>query len=178
MHRIQAWFRGRRARSKVQLIDPDSLGLVRKALDHVALFAQIPQLTKQRLLTKLRRKRFPASEPIVREDEVGDSFYIIEAGVSFKTLPECLSRSLGLILIDRLLWQVATVWVEGDQVHRMGQWGTFGEMALVDPDYVNSATIRAETSVVVLRMGRADFFTVMKSFEEDLAAEEQGKLGQ
>lgn len=51
-------------------------------------------------------------------------------------------------------------------------------MALVDPDYVNSATIRAETSVVVLRMGRADFFTVMKSFEEDLAAEEQGKLGQ
>ena len=57
--RIQKTWRGRRARSQIQLIDPASLGHAKKAIDDVALFAQIPQLTKQRLLTKLRRKRYP-----------------------------------------------------------------------------------------------------------------------
>ena len=89
-------------------------------MDDVALFAQIPKLTKQRLLTKMRcetpyndficahcmepeiwciavpcgyscrRKRYAAGAEIIAQAEAADSFFIIETGV-------------------------VTVWVDGEQ---------------------------------------------------------------
>ena len=59
------------------------------------------------------------------------------------------------------------------QVHRMAQWGTFGEMALVDVTYTTPATIKADTPVIALKVLRNDFFQVMHSFEEDTRMEEQ-----
>ena len=58
----------------------------------------------------------------------------------------------------------------------MAQWGTFGEMALVDVSYTTPATIKADTSVIALKILRNDFFAVMQSFEEDLATEEGAQV--
>jgi hypothetical protein len=146
--RIQAHWRGRSQRAIMQLIDPETLGECAAALDDVTLFAQIPQLTKRRLLSKLQRKHFAVGADLVLQSSRGDAFFIIEEGV-------------------------VTVWVNNHQVHRMGTMATFGEMALMDSDYSTPATIRAETSVVALRLGRDYFFQTMSSFEEDAALEER-----
>ena len=59
-----------------------------------------------------------------------------------------------------------SVVVNGNPVHRLSTWGTFGEMALVDTDYVNRATVVVESQTArLLRLDRAAFFEVMESFE-------------
>jgi hypothetical protein len=59
------------------------------------------------------------------------------------------SFRLYVIIILSVLHAVAegalSVVVNGNPIHRLSTWGTFGEMALVDTDYVNCATVVVES---------------------------------
>lgn len=80
---------------------------------------------------------YPAETILCREGERGDTFYIIEDGeVAF------------------------TLWMEGDDHHflRLGERGDFfGEMALLDEDYVRSASVITTQPTTVLEIDRSSF---------------------
>ena len=122
------------------------------ALDSVALFEQIPQLTKGKLVNTFKISHWKLGEKVVQQDLASDGFYVVAEGV-------------------------LSIQVNGNQVHRLSMWGTFGEMALVDTDYTSRATVVVESRLArLLRLDRKDFFAVMESFEEDEEEERAMKV--
>jgi len=151
--RIQAVFRGRRVRSNIKNLSQEQLASAQMALDNVALFEQIPSITKARLVHAFKISHWKLSEKVVVQDVYSDGFYVVAEGA-------------------------LSVVVNGNPVHRLSTWGTFGEMALVDTDYVNRATVVVESQTArLLRLDRAAFFEVMESFEEDEEQESQQQEG-
>lgn len=72
-----------------------------------------------------------AGETVVAEGDVGDGFFIIEAGT-----------------VD--------VTIRGEHIRTLGAGGTFGEIALLR-DIPRTATVRAETPLVLRTIDRDDF---------------------
>lgn len=93
---------------------------------------------------QLKRAHFHQGEVIIRQGEIGDRFYIIEAG------------------------QVEIVRVEpGRSEERLavrGEGDSFGEIALIH-DVSRTATVRCLTPVDVVTFNRRDFQTLVGSYE-------------
>ena len=88
------------------------------------------------LAGSVRIRKFGAGETLMRQGEIGDTFYIIRHGV-----------------VD-----VTTNGADGNQVHiaELIRQAFFGEVALMTGEPRN-ATIRARTDVEVLEMSRSGF---------------------
>mgnify|MGYP001619094648 CR=1 FL=1 len=106
-----------------------------RLLRSVPLFEGAPKDAMAQLVQDLVEERQPAGTVIIRQDEPGETFHIVSSG--------------------RLLI------VQGKQgvsraVRRIGPGEFFGEIALVQ-DCPRTATVRAETEVVLLTLSRASF---------------------
>ncbi len=121
-------------------------------LRSVPLFAGLPEGEITRLAAKLRSVDVPSQTTLVREGEPGDHFYIILTG-QFEIV-----KAPG-----------------GPDERRLGLRGPgefVGEMSLLNPDGLRTATVRACTAGQVLEMTRADFDGLLSrqpSFAYDLA---------
>jgi hypothetical protein len=150
--RIQSVFRGRRVRAKITNLSTDQLAAAVASLDNITLFEQIPALTKSRLVQAFKISHWRLGEQVVEQDVYSDGFYMVAEGV-------------------------LSVLVNDNPIHRLSTWGTFGEMALVDSEYVSRATILVESGKArLLRLSRAMFYEVMESFEEDEEEEQKSRL--
>jgi Cyclic nucleotide-binding domain len=100
--------------------------------EHVGRLAAVPlfgQLSARQLRALSRataRVQFGRGDPIVREQEPGDGFYVMQDGSAIVT-------------------------VAGDRKASLEAGGYFGEMAVIDGG-PRSATITAETNVLVLKL--------------------------
>lgn len=109
---------------------------IRQLLAGVDLFQSLSVAEHDRLVQSSRMQIFAAGEKLCRQNEAGDSFFIIRSG------------------------RVA-VWVSGAdakplQVATLEQGGFFGEMSLLT-GAPRSGTVVAETDVEVIRIDKADF---------------------
>lgn len=105
------------------------------------LFGQLPNDLINKMAEALEEKHYKAGEIIIRQDEPGDSFYIIMSGSALAVR-------------------------DGAEVHRYERAGEyFGERALVKNE-TRGATIHAVTPVTVLYLTRKDFTNLMGKMEE------------
>jgi CRP-like cAMP-binding protein len=102
------------------------------------LFAALPGEDLARIALLAEEERRGAGEEVFREGDVADALYLVASG-RVKVL------RAGAVVAD------------------LGEREVFGEMAVLDPA-PRSATVRAATDVVLLRIRREDF--------QDLLAEE------
>ena len=102
------------------------------------LFAALPGEDLARIALLADEERRGAGEEVFREGDVADALYLVASG-RVKVL------RAGAVVAD------------------LGERDVFGEMAVLDPA-PRSATVRAATDVVLLRIRREDF--------QDLLAEE------
>ena len=102
------------------------------------LFAALPGEDLARIALLADEERRGAGEEVYREGDVADALYLVASG-RVKVL------RAGAVVAD------------------LGERDVFGEMAVLDPA-PRSATVRAATDVVLLRIRREDF--------QDLLAEE------
>ncbi len=105
------------------------------------IFGQLPDDLVKRMAEALEERHYKARETIIRQDELGDSFYILLQGSALATR-------------------------DGTEVHRYDRPGEyFGERALLKNE-PRSATIIALTAVTVLFLTRKDFTDLMGKVEE------------
>lgn len=88
---------------------------------------------------------YRADEKIIEEGEKGDSFYIIREGTV-----DVLTESDG----------------ETVPIATLGPGEIFGEMALIDEGGSRSATVAAQTRVVVLRFPQENFMELLESHDD------------
>jgi sigma-B regulation protein RsbU (phosphoserine phosphatase) len=114
------------------------IALIRK----VPLFASLRGTETEFLAEILRGVEIPAGTLLFRESEPGASFNILVDG------------------------QVEVIKALGTPDERLlavrGPGDFFGEMSLLDPDGLRTASVRARTSVRLLEMARADFDAVLQ----------------
>jgi len=103
----------------------------------VPLFSRLDSPEIGLLTTILHERQIPAGTLLFREGDAGDRFYVILDG------EVSVIKALGTS--DELL--IAT--------RRAGEF--FGEMSLIEPDGLRTASIRAATSLRMLEMARSDF---------------------
>jgi CRP-like cAMP-binding protein len=110
--------------------------------------------TNEELAANLRRMKVPAGTELIRQGDVGDAFYILEAGAMEAVIDDVAVRPLG----------------PGD---------SFGEIALLR-DVPRTATIRATRASIVLALDREHFLAAVTGRREAAAAAEEvirGRLG-
>lgn len=105
-------------------------------LARVPLFEGLTKAERTAVAGHLREEWFSADEDIVTADTVSDRFYVVTAGR-------------------------AKVLVKGRTVRTIGPGGFFGEMSLLDGS-PRSATVRAETQVHTLWLGRLAFLGLLE----------------
>jgi small-conductance mechanosensitive channel/CRP-like cAMP-binding protein len=143
--RTRVWYATRRAgmeipfpiRTIVPSTDqaPDVTGMRRAALDRIDLFAALDTESRSRLVAAMREQHFAAGEDIVRQDDPGDSLFMIGRGeVEVRVSTGGISR------------RVATI----------GPGQIFGEMSLMlgEP---RQATCTALTDTVCYLIDRTAF---------------------
>lgn len=92
----------------------------------IPIFAPLPEAQLEQLARALREQSVSAGEPVVREGESGDRFYVVESGD-----------------LD--------VSVHGDKVRMIGPGDHFGEIALLrDVPRTATVTARSDTGLYVL----------------------------
>lgn len=101
----------------------------------VPLFAALPGEELAELGIIAEEVEAEAGEEVVREGETGDAMYLVVEGR-------------------------VRVLRGGRELSTLGEREPFGEMALLDPA-PRSATVRAETDVRLLRIGREDFEVIL-----------------
>jgi MFS family permease len=99
----------------------------------LSLFAPLPLAIVETLALRLRERSHPAGEPIVRQGEPGDTFYVIADGT-------------------------VEVQVDGAVRRQEGAGEFFGEIALLR-DVPRTATVTALTPVTTLALDREDFLS-------------------
>lgn len=107
-----------------------------KLLQQVPLFEGLSKSELSQVAGHLREQWFAAGEDIVLADDKSDRFYVITEGR-------------------------AKVLVKGKSVRTVSPGGYFGEMALLDGS-PRSATVRAETQVHTLWLGRLAFLGLLE----------------
>jgi cAMP-dependent protein kinase regulator len=114
-------------------------------LDRVPLFLNATYEDLEPIAAMLTAQQYAAREVVIRQGDPGDTFYIIERG-------------------KLQIWQQ-----QGDEppgyVQSLGPGQSFGEAALVT-DQPRNATVIAETPVVLLTLGRADFDALVREHLE------------
>ena len=118
-------------------------------LGRLPLFADLNPQERAALAARLRRQQVPAGTAVVRQGEVGDTFYVIQSGQA-----EVLQGSDGEERRQRVL----------------GPGAYFGEIALL-MDVPRTATVRALTPLVLYTLERGDFETLLQRILPRLAAE-------
>lgn len=108
-----------------------------KILRQVSLFASLPQTEIQQLADSLRTVEFQSQSIVMREGERGNRFYIVLSGeieiIKAMDTPE-----------ERLLGT-------------RGAGEYIGEMSLLNPDGLRTASVRATAATQMLEMTRDDF---------------------
>jgi small-conductance mechanosensitive channel/CRP-like cAMP-binding protein len=123
---------------------PDPIAMRQAALERVDLFATLDPSSRAQLVDQMREQHFAASEDIVREDEAGDSLFVIARGdVEVRVSTNGITR------------QVAT----------LGSGQIFGEMSLMLQE-PRQATCTALTDTVCYVIDRAAFGALLAARPE------------
>jgi serine phosphatase RsbU (regulator of sigma subunit) len=111
-------------------------------IDKITLFSSLPRSEIEFLVEALRPIELEPDTVLFREGDLGDKFYIILKGQVE------IIKALGT----------------GDEqvLDRRGPGGFFGEMSLLLPDNLRTASIRTRTPVKMMEMSRADFDTLLQ----------------
>jgi len=109
-------------------------------LERSAFFHFLPEESLAGVAAALREESFEFGEVIVRQDEEADAFFILTSGRARVVKETARGEELALAVLR-----------PGDQ---------FGEQALLGGG-LRSATVRCSTAVVVLRLDRSDFVTLL-----------------
>lgn len=104
-------------------------------------FHRIPPANIQAIFMRMQRMTFAAGETIIRQGDEGDFFYAIAKGKCIVTRETPLNR-------------------EGIKLAELSMGDTFGEEALIS-DARRNATVTAGTDVVLMRLGKEDFRTLL-----------------
>jgi sigma-B regulation protein RsbU (phosphoserine phosphatase) len=115
-------------------------------LDNVPLFASLPRAEVERLSASLPRRDLQPGDILLHEGEPGDHFYLIACG-DLEVVKSIGTPDEQLIGISK----------PGDCI---------GEMSLLNPDRLRSATARARTAVSVLEMQRADLDALLRRYPQ------------
>jgi MFS family permease len=110
----------------------------------VPMFAPLPLTMIEQLAGAVDPSRWPAGTAIVEQGDASDCFYIIAAGR-------------------------AAVIHDGSQVAELGVGEGFGEIALLR-EVPRTATVRAETELEVMRLGRAEFLAAITGTDQSVEA--------
>lgn len=118
------------------------MDLRKTLIKRVPLFASLHSTEIQYLAEILHESEVPANTLLFREDELGNRFYIIMDGQIeiIKALGTPDERLLGV----------------------RGRGEFFGEMSLLDPDGLRTASVRTRTPVRLLEMTRPDFEALLQ----------------
>jgi cyclic nucleotide-binding protein len=104
-------------------------------LGAIPMFAPLPRLDLERLASMLDRIEVPAGVEVIRQGDVGDRFYVVDAG-AFEIVHD------GVRIADA---------IEGDY---------FGEIALLH-DVPRTATVRATTDAAVWALDQEEFLATV-----------------
>jgi MFS family permease len=113
-----------------EVVPPPQLPLV----DHVAVFAPLSLVVKERIASHLVRVDIAAGDTVIRAGELGDRFYVVDDG---QLTVEAHTGSV-----------------------RVGPGDFFGEIALLR-DLPRTATVRADTDARLYALERDDFLAVV-----------------
>ncbi|MCB0001220.1 MAG: SpoIIE family protein phosphatase [Anaerolineae bacterium] len=116
----------------------------------VALFAALSDGALDEITAAMPISRWPAGSVIYQEGEPGDSLCIVREGT---------------IEVIKAL-NTAEEWL----VRRMGPGNFVGELVLLEPGSIRSATVRALTDVEIASLGRAEFDALL-AHQPHVAAE-------
>ena len=109
-------------------------------LEQVGLFSRCTDRQRRTIARHTTTAEFPAGSELIREGEPGDALFIILEGK-------------------------AIVRVAGVEVNRVGPGAYFGELAILDGE-PRSATVVAETDIVVAAIGSRMFRTLLREFSD------------
>jgi MFS family permease len=132
------------ARIDAQAAAPESQEL--RLLTGVPLFAPLPGTSLEHIAGRLVPLRIEPGTVIVREGDAGDRFYVIVEGE-------------------------VEISAEGNPVATQGPGGYFGEIALLK-DVPRTATVTAETPVVLYALDREDFLATVTGHSPSAKAAE------
>lgn len=104
----------------------------RAILAAVPGLSDLPPLALQALVNCMREETHASGAMVVVEGDIGDRFYIIARGTA-----EVRAQEIPLT--------------------NLGPQEVFGEIALLSPEVRRTATVRAQTELVLLSLGAADF---------------------
>jgi phosphoserine phosphatase RsbU/P len=112
-------------------------------LKGIPLFTALPGADLQYLADAFRERRHEPGTVLFYEGERGDAFYVVQEGqvAVIKSLGTPDERSFGV----------------------RGPGEFFGEMSLLDPAGLRTASIRAESPVCLLEMSRSDFDEMLRT---------------
>jgi len=116
------------------------------ALARSPLFSQLGRLDLARLAGELEEMRFAPGQPIVRQGDRPDGFYVIKHGNATVRAGTDSSADRGN--------------GSGEVLNTLGPGEAFGEMALLT-DSPRTATVVAETDLTVWRLSRTRFETLL-----------------
>jgi CRP-like cAMP-binding protein/di/tricarboxylate transporter len=123
------------------------------ALARTPLFSHLGRLDRARLAGELEEKRFRTGEAIVREGDRPDGFYVIKHGRA--------------VVVAGTSAAPPGDGAGGTPLTTLGPGEVFGEMALLT-DSPRTATVVAETDLVVWKLSRTRFETLL-DHERDIA---------
>ncbi|KAF9728814.1 hypothetical protein PMIN06_002498 [Paraphaeosphaeria minitans] len=121
-------------------------------LEEVPLLASLTPYERSKIADALETKKFPPGTHIIKEGDVGESFYILESGV-------------------------AEVYKRGNEkpVHRYGKGDYFGELALLN-DAPRAASVVSTTEVKVATLGKNGFQRLLGPVEGIMRRNDPSKL--
>ncbi|MEP6695140.1 MAG: cyclic nucleotide-binding domain-containing protein, partial [Chloroflexota bacterium] len=112
----------------------------RSELAALPFFRGLDALELDRISARLVTRRFPAGSVVFSEGDPGDRYYVVREGV-------------------------AEVSIAGGSVRRLGRGEAFGELALLY-GHPRTATVTAQTDLVVAGLAREDFQRLVRSSRE------------
>ncbi|MGH2500171.1 MAG: cyclic nucleotide-binding domain-containing protein, partial [Candidatus Limnocylindria bacterium] len=115
----------------------------RTALAKLPFFRGVAGTELDRVAAKLRSRRVPAGQAVVRAGDAGDRYYVIREGSAQVTLPD------------------------GTPVRTLGPGDGFGELALLFGG-PRTATVTATTELVVAGLMRDDFAALVRASGETM----------
>jgi len=122
-------------------------------LEEVSLLASLTPYERSKIADALETTKYPAGSTIIREGDVGDKFYILEAG-------EAEAHKRG----------------HQQAVKRYRKGDYFGELALLD-DKPRAASVLSKTEVKVATLGKDGFQRLLGPVESIMRRDDPRKLG-
>lgn len=114
----------------------------RAALAALPFFRGLDALELDRIAARLVTRRVPAGQTVFSEGEPGDRYYVVREGQ-------------------------AQVSIRGDVIRRLGPGDSFGELALLY-GHPRTATVTAQTDLVLAGLARADFLRLVRGSREKI----------